>query len=151
MSRKTVTYDSPYNCASASTVPYITSSSMVPTWQCPHPHYPYKMLPPHPATPIPCNHAPSQLSSFDFSLSCFTCLVWPFWFSLFKFLVSPRMINKSPGMGWLEKTMFCAGYLLFMAFFFFLKQKFARSDRMHFVYKSWITIAELPSTKDFPI
>ena len=99
--------------------------------------------------PRPIQPCPFSISSFDFSLSCFTCLVWPFLILLFVFLVSPRMINKSPGMGWLEKTTFCAGYLLWP--FFFPKQKLERSDRMHFVYKSWITIAELPSIKIFPI
>ena len=53
------------------------------------------------------------------------------------------MIRKNDVLCWL--------FVIYGLFFFFLKQKFARSDRMHFVYKSWITIAELPSIKIFPI
>ena len=117
---------------------------MVPSWQCPHPHHPYRMLP-----------TPSHTT-----MSLLNILIWLF-FELLHLLGSTifdspfciacvsqndkqesrnGMIRKNDVLCW-----------LFVMAFFFPKQKLERSDRMHFLYKSWITIAELPSIKIFPI
>lgn len=114
-------------------------------------HGPYMTVSPHPSSlqdVAPPSHTTMPLLNI---------LIWLF-FELLHLLGvtifdSPVCIpcvsqNDKQGsrMGWLEKMMFCAGYLWP---FFPPKQKLARSDRMHFVDKSWLTTAELPPHKDF--
>ena len=116
-------------------------------------HGPYMTVSPHPSSlqdVAPPSHT---------TMPILNILIWLF-FELLHLLGvtifdSPVCIpcvsqNDKQGsrMGWLEKMMFCAGYLWP---FFPPKQKLARSDRMHFVDKSWLTTAELPPIKIFPI